>query len=138
MQPPSVAPWRTRSTRYGRRARANAARTRRRHELLRYLEALPVEEVQRRLVVGRSESCREHARALAALAVVLQPLLPPAVEPPRGTARDASPPGALAAAGADGGGIVAAPLALVFAMAAGSVAWATLDVVAGRSWRQER
>ena len=55
---------------------ANAgARAARRHELLRlrYLEALPVEEVHRRLLIGRSEYYREHERALHDLAALLPP-----------------------------------------------------------------
>jgi predicted ATPase len=48
-------------------------RTLRRHELLRlrYLEGLPVEEVQRRLTIGRSEYYREHQQAVAAVASLL-------------------------------------------------------------------
>ena len=48
-------------------------RARRPHELLRlrYVEALPVEEVQRRLTIGRSEYYREHDRALEAVTTLL-------------------------------------------------------------------
>jgi predicted ATPase len=63
-------------------------RTLRRHELLRlrYLEALPVDEVHRRLLIGRSEYYREHQEALGALAAVLRERLgdaaPGDIQPP--------------------------------------------------------
>ena len=46
----------------------------RRHRLLglRYVEALPAAETQRRLSLGRSEYFREHRRAVAAVAAVLR------------------------------------------------------------------
>src|SRR5688572_28191307 len=45
----------------------------RRHELLRlrYVDGLPAEEVQRQLLVGRSEYYREHERAVGAVASLL-------------------------------------------------------------------
>jgi predicted ATPase len=55
------------------RAGKGGARADRRHRLLtlRYLDALPVEQVQRELLIGRSEYYREHERAIAALAALL-------------------------------------------------------------------
>jgi predicted ATPase len=46
----------------------------RRHELLRlrYLDGMPVEDVQRRLTIGRSEYYREHQQAVAAVASLLR------------------------------------------------------------------
>src|SRR6185312_446798 len=51
----------------------------RRHDLLklRYLEGLPVEEVQRRLLIGHAEYYREHAQALEAVAALLRGTLAP-------------------------------------------------------------
>jgi predicted ATPase len=61
------------------------ARVERRHRLLalRYLDALPVEEVQRRLLIGRSEYYREHQAALAALGALLAPKPTAAAAPDR-------------------------------------------------------
>src|SRR5688572_17046046 len=49
-------------------------RAARQHELLklRYVEALPVEAIQERLAIGRSEYYREHAQAIGAVASLLR------------------------------------------------------------------
>ena len=74
------------------RAGKGGSRAGRRHRLLtlRYLEALPVDEVQRHLLIGRSEYYREHERAVAAVAALLGErsvlAYPPAVVPDPGGA----------------------------------------------------
>jgi hypothetical protein len=80
-----------------------SARGQRRHELLRlrYLEALPVDEVHRRLLIGRSEYYREHQEALGALAAVLRERLgdaaPGDIQPPASPSSPSTSPASSAA-----------------------------------------